>query len=195
MSIVLNIVRTADEELLIEVDLMKTKEEYLLALDRIDNAYNNFDRSISAVGRFTQDFSLLLGLVNEHFEEKQETNLEHYYNEILEVHPSLFGLSNGRIKKCKDMSCFECDFNTDKKINCHSESIKWLASPYKKPTYQLTQFEYDLIKAFDRCKECCLLNEIECLKKLREKGYFKSIDPFTKVHEIIENCEVAKDKE
>ena len=55
---------------------MKTKEEYLLALDRIDNAYNNFDRSISAVERFTKDFSLLLGLVNEHFEEKQETNLE-----------------------------------------------------------------------------------------------------------------------
>lgn len=68
---------------------MKTKEEYLLALDRIDNAYNNFDRSIS-------------------------------------------------------------------------------------------------------CKECCLLNEIECLKKLREKGYFKCIDPFTKVHEIIENCEVIE---
>ena len=52
------------------MDLMKTKEEYLLALDRIDNAYNNFDRSISAVGMFIQDFNLLLGLVNEHFEKK-----------------------------------------------------------------------------------------------------------------------------
>lgn len=125
-------------------------------------------------------------------EPRQESNLDHYYNEILEVHPSLFGLSNGRIKKCKDMYCFECDFNADKKTNCHSESIKWLASPYKKPTYKLTQFEYDLIKAFDRCKECCLLNEIECLKRLREKGYFNGIDPFTKVHEIIENCEVIE---
>lgn len=128
-------------------------------------------------------------------EPRQGTNLDHYYNEILEVHPSLFGLSNGRIKKCKDMSCFECDFNAGKKINCHSESIKWLASPYKKPTYQLSQFEFDLIKTFDRCKECCLLNEIECLKKLREQGYFNGIDPFTKVHEIIDNCEVVKDKE
>lgn len=70
--------------------------------------------------------------------------------------------------------------------------MEWLKQPYKKPTYKLSQFEYDLINAFDSCKECCLLNEIECLKKLREKGYFKGIDPFTKVHEIIDNCEVIK---
>lgn len=51
----------------------------------------------------------------------------------------------------------------------------------------------DLIKTFDHCKECCLLNEIESLKKLSEKGYFEGINPFTKVHEILENCEVIKD--
>lgn len=72
------------------------------------------------------------------------------------------------------------------------ERFKWLASPYKNPAYKLSQFEYDLINAFDRCKECCLLNEIECLKKLREKGYFNGIDPFTKVHDIIDNCEVIE---
>lgn len=68
---------------------------------------------------------------------------------------------------------------------------EWLKSPYKKPTYKLSQFEHDLLNTFDRCKECCLLNEIECLKKLSEKGYFKGIDPFTKVHDIIDNCEVV----
>ena len=26
----------------------------------------------------------------------------------------------------------------------------------------------------------------ECLKKLSEKGYFNGIDPFTKVHDIID---------
>ncbi len=75
---------------------------------------------------------------------------------------------------------------------CTEKVKEWLKSPYKKPTYKLSQFEYDLINAFDRCKECCLLNEIECLKKLIEKGYFKGIDPFTKVHDIIDNCEVIK---
>lgn len=187
MSIVLIIVRTADEELLIEVDLMKTKEEYLLALDRIDNAYNNFDRSISAVGRFTQDFSLLLGLVNEHFEEKQETNLEHYFDDLLKA-GSRFTFMNEKVENCDSVMCSKCSFCGD----CGVKRFKWLASQYRKPTYNLTQFEYDLIKTFDRCKECCLLNEIECLKKLREKGYFKDIDPFTKVHEIIDNCEVIE---
>lgn len=50
--------------------------------------------------------------------------------------------------------------------------------------------EFDLLNTFDRCKECCVLNEIEALKKMSEKGYFNGIDPFTKVHDIIDNCEV-----
>lgn len=29
-------------------------------------------------------------------------------------------------------------------------------------------------------------------KTLSEKGYFKGIDPFTKVHDIIDNCEVRE---
>ena len=62
---------------------MKTKEEYLLALDRIDNAYNNFDRSISAVGMFIQDFNLLLGLVNEHFEENKKQKKKRILNIFL----------------------------------------------------------------------------------------------------------------
>lgn len=189
MSIVLIIVRTADEELLIEADLMKTKEEYLLALDRIDNAYNNFDRSISAVGRFIQDFSLLLGLVNEHFEEKQETNFEHYKDEIRDAE-FYFAIRNGEVISCRCCSCRECLFSGSH-TSCSALRTEWLYQKYQRK-YKLTQFEYDLIKTFDRCKECCLLNEIECLKKLREKGYFNGIDPFTKVHEIIDNCEVIE---
>lgn len=189
MSIVLIIVRTADEELLIEVDLMKTKEKYLLALDRIDNAYNNFDRSISAVGRFTQDLSLLLGLVNEYFEEKQETNFEHYKDEIRDAE-CYFAIRNGEVISCRCCSCSECLFFGNH-TSCSALRTEWLYQKYQRK-YKLTQFEYDLIKTFDRCKECCLLNEIECLKKLREKGYFNGIDPFTKVHEIIDNCEVIE---
>lgn len=168
---------------------MKTKEEYLLALDRIDNAYNNFDRSISAVGRFTQDFSLLLGLVNEHFEEKQETNFEHYKDEIRDAE-FYFAIRNGEVISCRCCSCMECLFSGSH-TSCSALRTEWLYQKYQRK-YKLTQFEYDLIKTFGRCKECCLLNEIECLKKLREKGYFKGINPFTKVHEIIENCEVIE---
>lgn len=118
-------------------------------------------------------------------EEKQETNIEHYYEYLSEVGLGGFALVNGRCTKCSGTRCSECDFGSD---GCNK--LRWLASTYIKK-YKLTQFEYDLIKTFDRCKECCLLNEIECLKKLTQKGYFNGIDPFTKVHDIIDNCEVV----
>lgn len=123
---------------------------------------------------------------DEHFEERQETNLEHYYNDILKLNGS-FSLINGKIGICQGICCSRCAFNKD---YCQVGRVEWLKQPYKKPTYKLNKFEYDLINTFDRCKECCVLNEIECLKKLIEKGYFKGIDPFMKVHDIIDNCEV-----
>lgn len=117
---------------------------------------------------------------------KRETNIEHYYEYLSEVGLGGFALVNGRCTKCSGTRCSECDFGSD---GCNK--LRWLASTYIKK-YKLTQFEYDLIKTFDRCKECCLLNEIECLKKLTQKGYFNGIDPFTKVHEILDNCEVIQ---
>lgn len=123
-------------------------------------------------------------------DEKQETNYEHYKDEIIENCSLSLSLVDGKPHKCSDVNCCDCGFSTGH--GCGEKIKEWLKSPYKKPTYKLSQFEYDLINAFDRCKECCLLNEIECLKKLSEKGYFKGIDPFTKVHDIIDNCEVRE---
>lgn len=123
-------------------------------------------------------------------EEKAETNYEHFKDEIIENSGYCFALADGKPCQCSDVSCKDCGFSTGH--GCSKKIKEWLKQPYKKQTYKLNKFEYDLIKAFDRCKECCLLNEIECLKKLREKGYFKGIDPFTKVHEILDNCEVIQ---
>lgn len=123
-------------------------------------------------------------------EEKQETNYENYKDEIIENCSLSLALVDGKPHKCSEVNCCDCGFSTGH--GCGEKIKEWLKSPYKKPTYKLSQFEYDLINAFDRCKECCLLNEIECLKKLSEKEYFKGIDPFTKVHDIIDNCEVIK---
>lgn len=123
-------------------------------------------------------------------EEKNETNYEHFKDEIIENSGYCFALADGKPCQCSDISCSECGFSTG--YGCSEKIKEWLKSPYKKPLYKLSQFEYDLINTFDRCKECCLVNEIECLKKLREKGYFNGIDPFTKVHEILDNCEVIE---
>lgn len=167
---------------------MATKEEYIKALNGMEEVYDNLDGCMSAMNIFKEGVNLLTGLINEHFEEKAETNAEHYLNDLLKIGMH-FCFMHGKVKNCCDVGCAFCTFG---KGNCDKERFKWLASPYKKPTYKLNKFEYDLINTFDRCKECCLLNEIECLKKLREKGYFKGIDPFTKVHEILRNCEVIK---
>lgn len=129
-----------------------------------------------------------LGWIEE--EQKQETNYEHFKDEIIENSGYCFALADGKLHKCSDVYCCDCEFSTG--YGCREKINEWLKSPYKKPTYKLNKFEYDLINTFDRCKECCLLNEIECLKKLIEKGYFNGIDPFTKVHDIIDNCEVIK---
>lgn len=125
-------------------------------------------------------------------EEKQETNYEHYKDEIIEGLLLDLVLVDGKLKRCSRVDCNECEFNPGPNKGCKQRLIEWVKKPYEKPKYKLTQFEYDLINAFDRCKECCLLNEIECLKRLSQKGYFNGIDPFTKVHDIIDNCEVIK---
>ena len=167
---------------------MKTKEEYLLALDRIDNAYNNFDRSISAVGMFIQDFNLLLGLVNEHFEKKQETNFEHYFEYLSKLNMGDFALIDGRVTKCSVTQCSECDFNGD----CIEGKFKWLKQPYKKLPYKLSQFEFDIIQTYRDCHESCKISEFKQLIELKDKGYFKCIDHDTKIQDVLKNCEVIQ---
>lgn len=124
-------------------------------------------------------------------EQSQETNFEHYKDEIRNANFD-FALKDGKVVPCDILSCKECRFYGNEQ-GCDVLELKWLYEQYKEK-YKLTQFEYDLIKTFDHCKECCLLNEVESLKNLSKKGYFKGIDPFTKIHDVIDNCEVAKDE-
>ena len=174
------------------MDLMKTKEEYLLALDRIDNAYNNLDRSISAVGMFIQDFNLLLGLVNEHFEEKQKTNYEQYKGEIIEGRMLDLALVDGKLKRCSCVDCNECEFNPGANKGCKQRLIEWLKQPYKKPPYKLRKFEFDIIQTYRDCHESCKISEFKQLIELKDKGYFKCIDHDTKIQDVLKNCEVIQ---
>lgn len=171
---------------------MTTKEEYEKALKEMNDAFYGITFLNSQTRRFDDNLNLLRELVKEHFEENQETNYEHYKDEIIEGWMLDLALVDGKLKRCSRVDCNECEFNPGVSKGCKQRLIEWVKKPYEKPKYELSQFEFDLIKTFDRCKECCLLNEIECIKKLREKGYFNGIDPFTKVHDIIDNCEVIQ---
>ena len=169
---------------------MKTKEEYIEALERMERSYYNFD---GAMNKYKEDVNLLKGLVNEHFEEKDkhfeeksETNLERYYDDLIKEDCSDFGVVNGKIESCAYIMCKKCEFEGG---NCHRNRITWLASPYEKTTYKLTKFEKELLQCYPDTNSFKLFNSLNGMK---EKGYFKGIDTITPIHEILDNYEVNK---
>lgn len=171
---------------------MKTKQEYIEALERMKVSYYNFDNCMSAMNKFKEDINLLTELVNEHFEEKheikQETNYEHYKDEILEYYGQNLAVVKGRPTLCCETNCNDCDFKINQ-IGCREKAKDWLKKPHKKPTYQLTQFEFDLlqinsIKAFR-------FKNINALTLMKEKGYFKGINEDETIEDILANCEVV----
>lgn len=118
---------------------------------------------------------------------KPETNFEHYF-EYLSTRMGDFALVNGRVTKCSDTQCSECDVNGD----CIEGKFKWLKQPYKKQTYKLSQFEYDLIQTYSNYGGY-KFSKFNRLIKLKDKGYFKGVDEDTTFHDILANCEVIKD--
>lgn len=166
---------------------MKTKQEYIDALNRMVEVYDNLDGCMSAINIFNEGVHLLEGLVNEHFEEKVETNLDHYFDELLKV-GNRFTFMNGKIENCNSVMCSKCVFNGD----CGVKRFKWLSSSYVKSSYKLNRFEFDLIQTYRDCHESCKFSEFKQLIELKDKGYFKNIDLDLTIHEILDNCEVIQ---
>ena len=167
---------------------MATKEEYIKALNGMEEVYDNLDGCMSAMNMFKEGVNLLTGLINEHFEEKQETNYEYYKDEIIEKSNLFFALVDGKPHQCSDVSCCDCGFSTGH--GCTEKVKEWLKSPHKNQTYKLSQFEYDLIQTYSYVHEGYTLSKFKRLIKLKDKGYFKCADYDTKIQDILENCEV-----
>lgn len=166
---------------------MKTKQEYLDALNRMEEAYYSSDNLMGAMSRFKEDINLITELVNEHFEEKQETNFEHYFEYLSNLNMGDFALINGRVTKCAATQCSECDFNGD----CIERKFKWLKQPYEKTTFKLTQFEYDLLNAYKNSGMRQCISNYGTLLEMYGKGHFKGIDTSIPIHEILDNCKVV----
>lgn len=169
---------------------MKTKEEYIEALERMEQSYYNFDGCMSAMNKLKEDVNLLYGLANEHFEEKVKTNFEHYKDEILECCIDHLAVVKGIPKPCSKTDCNDCDFLTIQK-DCHEIAKEWLKHPYKKQPYKLSQFEFDLIQTYRDCHESCKFSEFKQLIELKDKGYFQCVDDNTKIQDVLANCEVV----
>ena len=69
--------------------------------------------------------------------QRLETNLDHHFEYLSEVGLGGFALVNGRLTKCSDTHCIECDFSGDCSGNCNNKRLRWLASPYKKASIQI----------------------------------------------------------
>lgn len=167
---------------------MATKEEYIDVLGQMEELYYNNDNCTLAMNLFKEDINLLTRLVNEHFEEKTETNYEHYKDKIIENSCYCFALVDGKPYKCNEVNCCDCGFSTGH--GCREKTKEWLNKPYEKPKYKLTQFEYDLLSVHKDYKTYNnIANQIH-LFKMCEKGYFKDIDTKIPICEILDNCKV-----
>lgn len=171
---------------------MATKEEYIKALNGMVEVYDNLDGCMSAINIFNEGVHLLTGLVNEHFEEKTETNLDHFKQEILEKGLWNLAVVKGRPKRCDRIKCIDCELSKDRSRGCHEKVMDWLKKPYQKPAYKLTKFEYDLIQTYRDCNNYCKLSDRRILRELKDKGYFMDVDYDTKIQDILANCEAIK---
>lgn len=163
-----------------------TKENYQDAIMRMYDFCIASNHPAHIKEQFTQDLDFLAKLAEEHFEEKAETNYEHFKDEIVQNVKYNLAVVNGEPKPCEDTNCDECDFNCD---CCGEKRFEWLASPYKKPTYKLSQFEYDLLQHFSVDFK---FKEMGLLKEMKEKGHFKNINGDELIKDILANCEVIK---
>lgn len=132
-----------------------------------------------------------LGWLEEEKQEiKKETNYEHYKDKIIKDGIWNLALVNGKPKRCHNVYCNDCDFKTSRE--CKKKLEEWLKHPYKKPTYKLTQCEYDMLDTIFE-KEA-RFSTVYLIGELKKKGYFENIkcDSKVLVKDILANCEVIE---
>lgn len=168
---------------------METKGNYVNAIMRMYNFGISSDYPAEIKEQFSQDLDFVAKLVDEHFEEKAETNLERYYDDLIKEDCSDFGVVNGKIESCTFIPCEKCEF---KPGNCHKNRITWLTSKCKKRKHKFTQFEYDLIDTYRGSSEICKFHNCYQLRRLKAKGYFNDVDKNESIKDILANCEVIK---
>ena len=122
------------------------------------------------------------------FEEKQETNLDYYKDEILENCMWNLALVDGKPKRCNQTRCNDCEFNKDIPRECHKRTIEWLKQTHEKPVYKLTKFEKELLECYSDVYSFKVFNSLNGMK---EKGYFKGIDDNELIGDILAKCDVV----
>lgn len=124
-------------------------------------------------------------------EEKiQETNLDHFQQEILEKGLWNLAVVKGGPKRCDRIKCIDCELSKDRSRGCHEKVMDWLKQPYIKPAYKLTKFEKELLQCYS---DIYSFNVFNSLNGMKEKGYFKGIDDNETIGDILADCEVTEE--
>lgn len=128
-------------------------------------------------------------------EEKiQETNLDHFQQEILEKGLWNLAVVKGGPKRCDRTKCIDCELSKDRSRGCHEKVMDWLKQPYKSPANKLTMFEKDLLKSYSKgFLSGHEFKSIPVLSRMKEKGYFKGIDKDATVEDILADCEITEE--
>jgi hypothetical protein len=129
------------------------------------------------------------------FGSEQETNLDHFQQEVLEKGLWNLAVVKGRPERCDRIKCADCELSKDRSRGCHAKVMDWLKQPRKAPAIKLTKFEVDLLQGY--LKSSLLsgyeFKSIVILKRMKEKGYFKGIDEDATIEDILANCEITEE--
>lgn len=125
-------------------------------------------------------------------EQNQETNLDHFQQEILEKGLWNLAVVKGRPERCDHTKCIDCELSKDRSRGCHEKVMDWLKQPRKAPANKLTRFEYDLLQSYSNIYKL-RFKTMPFLNRMKEKGYFKSIDENVTIEDILANCEIKEE--
>lgn len=127
-------------------------------------------------------------------EPNQETNLDHFQQEILEKGLWNLAVVKGRPERCDRVKCIDCELSKDRSRGCHAKVMDWLKQPRKAPAIKLTKFEQDLLQSCSQgySPEYQFKN-INSLTEMRKKGYFKGVDRDATLGDILANSEITEE--
>lgn len=122
----------------------------------------------------------------------KETNLERYLEQIKKIEDyDSFCIRKGdqALCACGEVDCNRCLFGDEG--NCAIARIDWMACPcIEDSRYRLTKTEYDILDAYVEESYLGTFKQFSNLMCMREKGYFKSVDPGKELREILKNSVV-----
>lgn len=126
------------------------------------------------------------------FGSEQETNLDHFQQEILEKGLWNLAVVKGRPERCDRTKCIDCELSKDRSRGCHEKVMDWLKQQYIKPTYELSKFEFDLLQSYSSIYKY-KFKDIPVLDRMKEKGYFKGVDEDATIEDILANRDITEE--